>query len=116
MWTHGIKRIAGSTIVAGALLATALASHAQAATPCKAACLKNFRTDTKACVVEGNCADLFGMCRNGCIESSMPGPERSSCLSDCRAERISCRQDVAGCKADAVQVLNDCKDGCTNND
>ena len=115
MWTHGIKRIAGSTIVAGALLVTALASHAQASSPCKAACLKAFRTDTKACVIEGNCADLFGMCRSECADSTMPGPDRSSCLSECRADRVSCRQDVASCKADAVQAVSDCKDSCNNN-
>jgi hypothetical protein len=112
MWTHGIKRIAGSTIVAAALLATALASHAQAASPCIAACHKVCRHDTTACVTEGNCGNMFGVCRTACLDSTMPGPDRQSCLADCRAERLGCRQDVASCKAECVQEFSDCKDTC----
>ena len=112
MWNHPIKRFASSTFVAGALLATALASHAQAATPCKAACLKQFRDGTKACVVEGNCGPMFSMCRTECNDTAMPGPERSDCLAGCRSDRLSCRQEVASCKAENVQSLKDCKDAC----
>ena len=112
MWNHCITRIAGSTIVAGALLATALASHSQAATPCKAACLEQFRHGNKACVVEGNCGPIFGMCRTNCIDNAMPGPERSDCLAGCRSDRLSCSKEVASCKAENVQVLKDCKDAC----
>ena len=113
MWHHGIKRIAGSTVVAGALLATTLASHAQAApSQCVAACHKVCRDGTTACVAEGNCADMFGVCRTACLDSNVPGPDRKSCLDDCRAERLSCRKDVATCKGECVQEFKDCKSEC----
>jgi hypothetical protein len=112
MWTHGIKRIAGSTVVAGALLATALASHAQAATPCKTACFNQFRHGVTACIVQGNCGRMFLMCRTECGDATVPGPDRSGCLAGCRSDRQSCRQDVADCKAENVQVFQDCKDAC----
>jgi hypothetical protein len=112
MWNHRIKWIAGSTVVAGALLATALASHAQAATPCKAACLEQFRHGTQACIVEGNCGRMFQMCRTECIDTAVPGPDRNGCLAGCRSDRLSCRQDVASCRAESVQELKDCKDAC----
>ena len=118
MWNHPIKRFASSTFVAGALLATALASHAQAATPCKAACLKQFRDGTKACVVEGNCGPMFSMCRTECNDTAMPGPERSDCLADCRSARTSCRQAVADCKSQALHDpksgLTACRESCNN--
>ena len=111
MWNHRIKWIAGSTVVAGALLATALASHAQA-TPCKAACLKQFRNGAQACIIEGNCGRMFLMCRTECIDTAVPGPDRAGCLAGCRSDRLSCRQEVASCKAENVQELKDCKNAC----
>jgi hypothetical protein len=112
MWNHPIKRFASSTFVAGALLATALASHAQAATACKAACLKEFRHGVEACIVQGNCGRMFLMCRTECIDTSVPGPDRADCLAGCRSVRLSCRQDVASCKTENVQELQDCKAAC----
>jgi hypothetical protein len=114
MWTHGIKRFAGSTIVAGALLATALASHAQATTPCKLACLKQFRNETKMCVLANDCGSNFAMCRIDDCGGIAPGPGRSSCLANCRSQRLACRQAVVTCKAGAVSDLSDCKDACNN--
>jgi hypothetical protein len=114
MWNHPIKRFASSTFVAGVLLATALASHAQAATPCKAACQKLFRDDVKMCVLENNCGNEFTMCRTQCVDQNMPGPDLSSCLAGCRSARVSCRQAVAQCRAGAVSDLTACKDNCSN--
>jgi len=111
MWNHPIKRFASSTFVAGALLATALASHAQA-TPCKAACFKQFRDGAQACVVEGNCSRTFSTCRTNCIHKNMPGPDLSDCLIGCRSDRQSCRQDVANCKGDNLDTYRNCKDAC----
>jgi hypothetical protein len=112
MWNHRIKRIAGSTVVAGALLATALASHAQAATPCKTACLNQFRHGAMACIVQGNYGRMFLMCRTKCIDTAVPGPDRAGCLAGYRSDRLSCRQDVADCRAETVKELQDCKDAC----
>jgi hypothetical protein len=109
MWNHRIKWIAGSTFVAGALLATALASHAQAASPCQAACLKGFRNDTKMCVLENDCGGNFSMCRIDQCGDSTPGPDRASCLAGCRSDRVTCRQNVATCKADAKTGFKACK-------
>jgi hypothetical protein len=121
MWTHRIKRIAGSTVVAGALLATALASHAQATTPCKAACLKHYRIVTAGCVGTNTCGVQFSMCRGDCVDpmdGSMPGPDRASCLADCRSARTSCRQAVADCKSQALHDpksgLTACRESCNN--
>jgi hypothetical protein len=91
MWNHPIKRFATSTFVAGALLATALASHAQAASPkCTSGCVKQFRQATKMCGLE------FSGCRidpNGC-GALTPGPDRAMCLAGCRSDRASCKDDA----------------------
>src|SRR5262245_3239839 len=98
------KWITGWTIVAGALLATTVATGsamARGSAPwqCVAACHKVCRDGVTACTLQGNCADIFTVCRTACLDSNLPGPDRKSCINECKAERLSCRIDVAGCKA-----------------
>jgi len=121
MWNHPIKRFASSTFVAGALLATAVASHAQVASPCKTACLQHYRLTTKMCAVDAKCAGNFIGCRSQCIdpmEGSMPGPDRASCLAGCRSTRKDCVKAVAKCKSNALNDpdtgLHACKNACDN--
>jgi len=109
--------ITGWTIVAGALLATTVATRAMAAAPsqCIAKCHRETQAHVTSCVVQGNCARLYNTCRGNCVSDTMAGPERKACFTSCKEDRLSCRIDVAACKTECLNDFKDCRGECESN-
>ena len=104
-------RIAAGTILAASLLGQAATASA-AVSPCTGVCHENRHDCAVSCVAEGNCAAMFNVCRMGCIDSIVPGPDRKECLVECRHERLSCRTEVGSCKKDCVDEFLSCRTEC----
>jgi len=107
------------TLVSGAILATTLSMGAlagvAAASPCVGTCHVNRHDCAVACGIEGNCGRMFKVCKTGCKDSTVPGPDRKACLSECRAEQVSCRNEVGACKTSCADDFLDCRVECNSN-
>jgi len=106
------------TIVAGAILAVTFSQSALAGVApqsCTGGCHVNRHDCVVGCVMEGNCGRMFDVCKTGCKDSTVPGPDRKSCVTECRTERQSCRSDVGSCKTSCVDDFLDCRVECKTN-
>ncbi len=103
------------TIVAGAILAVTFSQSAFAgAVPqsCFGGCHVNRHDCAVGCVVEGNCGRMFDTCKTGCKDSTVPGPDRKDCVTECRTERQDCRAGVGSCKTSCVDDFLSCRVEC----